>query len=236
MSDGNNSDTTTQTTDIDAKIKQIEAERIKLEEQNRKLESQVKGVETLVAKWGGEIGKSRKDIEEALGQVKSAAEVTDTKKILDRMAEIEKIVTSKLKGGESTQVDQHNSEEKTLKELIDSLSAEQKKRAREVFDGLPEDKQEMLNRNENSMKQFTLAAAEAKMPTSKPKNPFSDESQPKTSNEYRKLFGLVTNEENFVPAGNRGAVPRGQVADGQPQVTKRLPNGIIPRPKETQTT
>ncbi len=242
MNDGDTTDTTstqtTQTNDLDAKIKLVEAERAKLEAQNKKLETQIKGVESLVAKWGGEMGKGRKDIDDALTNIKSAAEVTDAKKILDRIAEIEKIVTSKLKGGESTQVDQHNSEEKTLKELKASLSAEQKKKADEVFKGLPVEQKENLLRDENSMKKFLLAAAEIKLPTSVPDSLFGEEEQPKTANEWRRAFGLVSTEENFVPAGKRGQAPRGFVSgqENQEQVVKRLPGGVIPRPREMKPT
>ena len=196
-----------------------------LEEKILKLQSQVEGTEKLLQKWGNEQGTSRKAIEKTVDDLKKIMDEKNPKDIVDKLKEIEETIST-FKNGKGNQTEKEA-------DIEEQMSDEEREAVDKTFQGLDEATKLKIYSSPEEKRKFLLAFKEGNpvVPTSLFQKKSTN--KPVEDNEYRRMFGLADKTANFVPSATKGSSKgfAGGARANQPQVTRQLVGGIIPRPE-----
>ena len=191
-----------------------------------KMGTQMEGQETLTQTFKQEIGDVRTSLKE-LGEKGVDAETI--KNLVDKVDALGENTNSSSEGNAQggTQTDK-DWDEKQLSEVA-------KAKADEVYSQLtPEEKADIVA-NPSKRKQFLKAASDAteEVPASLFTEPVVKKN---TTNEFRKLFGLIDKDANHMPGSSTGTSNFAGASSGinsnpaiSTQKSKRLPGGVIPK-------
>ena len=216
-------------------------EETALNEKVTKMEGQINGQETLMQQHKTEIGEARKEFKEAIEATTDTAKKADLQSALDKLTVLEDTVFSKIgtakgnQGGKGTE-----EEQKTLEELQSALKTAVKSNPKidETWKKMTDEERAAIWGNPETLPKFIQAASEVPKPVPgsllEAASGEGDQGDP-TLTQFRKQFGLVSKVNDHIPGGAKGADTGFTGAGGKQQeqgVSKRLPNGVIPRPSQ----
>jgi len=203
----------------------------KFEQDITKLTGQVSGAETLLQQHKTEMGDARKQIKDALETTTNLVKKDELQKALDKLGKIEENI--------SLNTGNQGAPGKTLEELQSVLidTAKVNPKVDEAWKQLTEEERDGLWIDQANLAKFVQIASQAPKPApgSLLQQGNAPQSEDAATKRFQALFAGTAKASNFVPGGERrgatgyaGATNPGQ--QGQPQPTKRLPGGVIPRP------
>ena len=215
------------TDEMAAKLEKVDELEAKVQEQAQKIEGQ----ETLIQRWKTEIGDARREFK-AAQESGSAQQVKDA---LDRLKKLEDNVGDA--GDRSgSQSSQGKEPPKTLADMQAKLKESGKlKAADKVWSKLPKPEREAIATDSTRLAKFFEAASGA--PDEVPDSLLDgDDTSGDAVNPYSKLFDRASSRAMSVP----GATARlsgdfaGTGEDGKPIGSRRLHDGVLPRPPSRQ--
>lgn len=223
-------------------VEELAAKIEELQKANTALTTKVEAQEALIQGHKTEIGAARQEFQDNIKKIEAAGgDAENQKKLVDRLEALEQNPALKTKVSNDPQGG--TKAKKTIKELKESCTPEQREAADKAFQKLNPEQRIALLGDDALFEKFISAAHEA-VP-SVPASLFGDENTDEgaKANEFRKLFNLSDKESSHVPgAGNnrRGpsrfadATPNKGGDGSEPQPVRRLPGGRIPRPSQDQ--
>jgi len=218
-------------------------EEVALLAQVTKMEKQLVGQETVTQQQKTEFGELKKIANAAIEANTDVVKKAELQSTLDKLTVLEDTVSQKIgtakgnQGGSDTE-----NEPKTLEEMQSALRAAVKSNPKidETWKAYTDEERAAIWGNPETLPKFIQAASEVPKPVpGSLLEAASDEGGQgdPTLTQFRKQFGLVSKENDHIPGGARGADSGFAGAGGKQQeqgqgVSKRLPNGVIPRPSQ----